>query len=203
MIRARWLLGTFVLLGALVTPLRAQQRPHRSGFYLELGGGVATSRASCAGCEDVTRNNGNSSTLRLGFPLSDHVMLGLEAFSFGNKGGFSFYSVEDESRVQTSTTQAVVLWYPTKTGLFVKGGTGIAESQFFVPQEGSDSVSVKGTGVGLTLGLGYDLNLSRRFALTTNAGIHVTAIGDVQLPSGPVDDVIATIYSLNIGLTLR
>lgn len=197
--KARLLIAALLLWAA---PLAAQ-RPHRSGFWLELAGGPANVRVGCGGCDEVTRNTVASNTIRFGFPLSDHVMLGLEAFSFTNKGGFAFANSEDQTRTESGVLEAVLLWYPTKSGLFIKGGTGIASSDFFVAQEGADSATVSGTGVGLTVGLGYDFAISRKFAITANAGIHVAAIGDVLLPTGNVDDVIATVYSISVGVTLR
>lgn len=123
-------------------------------------------------------------------------MIGLEVFSFSGDG-FGFANVDDTSHSGTGVTEIALLWYPWKSGLFIKGDTGVASSDFRLARENGDSLLVRGTGVG------YDLNLSRRFAFTTNTAIHVAAIGDITLPSGNVDDVIATIYSLNIGFTLR
>ena len=44
---------------------------------------------------------------------------------------------------------------------------------------------------------------SRRIALTANLATYVTAVGDIVLPTRRVDDVIATIYELGIGFTIR
>lgn len=197
------LAGTTVLAAQEVAEKpKKVQRPHRSGFWLEIGGGPGSARVGCAGCEEVTRNSGATNTIRLGFPLSDHVMFGIEALSFSGDG-FGFANLSEKSHSGTGVTELVLLWYPGKSGFFIKGGTGIASSDFRLATEAGDSVLVRGTGVGLTTGIGYDLTLSRRFAFTTNAAIHVAAIGDITLPSGNVDDVIATIYSINIGFTLR
>ncbi len=61
----------------------------------------------------------------------------------------------------------------------------------------------EGVGVGLTFGLGWDFAISRKFAITANAAAFITAIGDLVLPSGTVDDVIATMYVVSIGFTVR
>jgi hypothetical protein len=90
--------------------------------------------------------------------------------------------------------------------LFFKGGVGAAFGQFAVPYD-SGGVAVAdtsgGAGIGLTFGLGWDLPISRKFAITANAATFVTALGDVALPGRKVDDVIATIYQASIGFTIR
>ena len=55
----------------------------------------------------------------------------------------------------------------------------------------------------MTFGVGYDLNLSRRFALTATGAANVAAIGDLVLPTVTIDDAIASMYHLTIGLTVR
>lgn len=195
-------LGVLLLTLGLVPALAAQARPHRTGFFMEIGAGPASARVGCSGCEEVTRNSGTSSTIRVGFPLSDHVLISLEAYSFSDEG-FAFANANDKAKTESGTTSIALLWYPGKSGFFLTGGTGIASSDFTVQREGQSDLTVQGSGVALTVGVGYDLTLSRRFAFTTNAGIHVGAIGDVALPASNVDDVIATIYSVNIGFTLR
>jgi hypothetical protein len=98
---------------------------------------------------------------------------------------------------------AVVLWFPWRSGAFLKGGVGIADGTFSATPEPGAPVITEGIGVGLTFGLGYDLPLSRTFAITANAAAFIAAIGDIVLPSGVVDDVIATMYVFAIGLTVR
>jgi hypothetical protein len=49
----------------------------------------------------------------------------------------------------------------------------------------------------------FFVSVWRSLALTASAGVWVTAIGDVVLPTTTVDDVIATMYNLSIGLTIR
>ncbi len=57
--------------------------------------------------------------------------------------------------------------------------------------------------MGLTFGAGWDLAISRKFAITANVAAYVTAVGDVVLPGRRVDDVIATMYQGAIGFSFR
>ena len=193
------------LVPALVAALWVRapaQRPHRSGFWLETGSGPGAVRIACSGCPNVTTAGGSSGYLRLGGALSDKVFFGVESFGFTNQH-FAFAGHEASVVAEDGSLGAVVLWYPWRGGVFLKGGVGLARGTFTVTPDSAPALHATGTGVGLTLGLGFDLTLSRRFALTANAADCITAIGDVVLPGTRVDDVIATMYQATIGITLR
>ena len=87
-------------------------------------------------------------------------------------------------------------------GAFAKSGVGIAVGEFTVGEQSSQTV-VDGIGVSLTFGVGADVPIWRSLALTANGGVWFSAIGDIVLPNTRVDDVIATLYSINIGFAIR
>jgi len=180
----------------------AAQRPHRSGLWFELGGGPAAVRVACAGCADVSFEAGSGGDLRLGGVLSDRVLLGVETFGFDDET-FGFTAGDTAFVAETGTVAAVVLWFPWRSGAFLKGGVGIAEGSFTTTPTPGSPVIAEGVGVGLTFGLGYDVAISRKFAITVNAAAFITAIGDLVLPTSTVDDVIATMYVVSIGFTVR
>jgi hypothetical protein len=193
-----------VLLFVLGTPVAAQ-RPHRSGFWIETGGGPSQIRVGCTGCEDVTRRAGSGGYLRLGGAVSDRVMFGVESWTLADET-FGFARDDTSLVAENTSLAAVILWYPWRSGFFLKGGVGLAYGDFTLPAETTllaEPVRTRGTGVGLTFGAGYDLPIWRSLALTTSAGVWVTAIGDIVLPAFRVDDVIATMYGATIGLTIR
>ena len=197
--RLRWLVPA---LAALLSGRAPAQEPHRSGFWLETGSGPGAVRIGCSGCPDITTAGGSSGYLRLGGVLSPKVLLGVETFGFTNQH-FAFAGQAASVIAEDASLGAVVLWYPWRGGVFLKGGLGLARGTFTVTPDSSPVLHATGTGVGLTLGAGFDLRLSRRFALTLNAADCITAIGDVVLPGTRVDDVIATMYQLTLGLTVR
>jgi hypothetical protein len=187
-----------VLLG---TPLAAQ-RPHRGGLWAELCNGPANVRVASSGSEEVTTKPGWGACIRVGGVLSDKVLLGVESFGFVD-ATFGFAEQDTSVVAETGTFTAVVLWFPWRSGFFVKGGVGVAEGDFTVTASPGQLVTASGEGVGLTFGLGFDLPISRKIALTANAGAVVAAIGDVVLPGTRVDDVIAMIYHVGLGITIR
>jgi hypothetical protein len=187
----------------LTAPLSAQRprRPHRGGLWGELGGGPGRVRVACSGCNDVVTAAGPTSYLRIGGTVSDHVLIGFEAFSLLDRA-FGIATGDTTTRAETSIAAVVVIWFPGRHGLFCKGGVGIANGQFTIPRSaGTDTTN--GTGIGLTFGVGWDFPISRKFAVTTNVAAYVTAVGDVLLPGRRVDDVIATMYQGSIGFTFR
>ncbi|MGD8277664.1 MAG: hypothetical protein PVH00_06540 [Gemmatimonadota bacterium] len=177
------------------------QRPHRSGLWGELGGGPSSVRIACSGCADVTRRSGSGGYFRVGGAVSDRILIGVEAFSLVDEA-FGFSEGDTSIVAENVSLAGVVLWYPGRTGIFLKAGVGLASGEFTIPGTPEPVVS-QGIGTGLTFGIGFDLPIWRGLAVTGNAGTWVTAIGDVVLPDATVDDVIATLYGLTFGFTLR
>lgn len=189
-------LGFCILcVAAFATPALAQRppRPHRSGLWAEFGVGPGLARVACAGCNDVVSSHGATGYIRFGGTASDHVLIGFEVFRLAQG--------HESTRAETATAAVVALWFPGRSGLFLKSGVGAAWGQFTVPGAGADTS--RGAGIGLTFGLGWDFRVSRQVAVTTNFAAYVTALGDVVEPGRRVDDVIATLYQAAIGLTFR
>lgn len=192
-----------LLVGVFPPAVAAGQRPHRSGLWVEAGGGFGYVRIASSGSTFVTSAPGSASYLRVGALLSDKVMLGIENFGFvDNMAGF--FHGDTSSLAETWSVAAVVLWYPWRSGVFAKGGVGAAQGTFTVtPAGGGGPVTARGTGVTLTFGLGYDKRVSRKFFITGCLCADIAGIGDVVLPTTRIDDMIASIYHLTVGLTLR
>lgn len=193
-----------LLAGLLAAGAEAQRPPpHRAGLWIEAGGGVGYVRIASGGTSNVTSAPGSVSYLRVGGRLSDRVLLGVENFGFVDEM-LGFFRADTSSIGQTWSLGVVVLWYPWRSGVFVKGGVGAAQGTFTVtPPSGGSPVTARGTGVGLTFGLGYDQRISRKVALTGCVCADIGGIGDVVLPTTRVEDVIASIYHITLGITIR
>ena len=184
------------LLVSLLVPVAQAQRPHRAGVWLETGAGPGYVRIASSGSTDVTSAAGATYYVRAGALLSDKVLLGVEYFRFMDET-FGVFRADTSSVAETWSLAVIVLWYPWRSGLFVKGGVGAAQGTLTAP------VTAHGTGVGMTFGLGYDQRISRKIALTGCLCADIAGIGDVVLPTTRVDDVIASIYHATIGFTIR
>jgi hypothetical protein len=177
-------------------------RPHRAGLWGELGFGAGHLRVACANCTSVVPADGPTSYLRIGGTVSDHVLIGFEAFSQLDKA-FHFSLDASSTTAETATAAIIIMWYPGRTGLFFKGGVGAAGGQYTIPRNGAPADTSSGAGMGLTFGAGWDWSISRKFALTANVSTFVVAVGDIVLPGERVDDVIGTMYQASVGFTFR
>ena len=190
----------FSLLGP-AQEVTAQARP-RGGLWVEAGWGAGTVRSACSACAAVTVAYGTSSHLRVGGAVSPRVLLGIELFALHSS---DLLLAEGLAPVdaENGSLAPVVIWYTGGSGLFLKGGVGLARGTFTVrPATGGIATTERG-GLAITFGVGFDVGIASWLALTANLGTYVTAIGDIPLDGAVVDDVVATVYEAGVGLTLR
>ena len=185
------------LLGALLAGPAAAQNPVRHGFWLDAGVGYGRLRVRCTTCSEVGTSYGGTVTVTFGHSVSRKVMLGLEGqvWSDWEKG--------PQEHVRSLTV--VAQWYPSRGDrFFLRGGTGIVQGPVVPSGTGASPASVKGTGVGLTFGVGYDIALGRRYGLAIQAASHVAALGDLALPDGVhLNDTIAYVTRISVAFVVR
>lgn len=170
------------------SPARAPKRG--GGLWLDAGFGYGHVRLTCVTCPKVVAATGAAVTVTAGFTPARNVLLGLQAQQWSSTGG-------SVSR-HVSSLLAVVQWYPwPATGFFVRGGNGIVRGP------GAQASSTQGTGVGLALGLGYDVKVNRRLGLTVEAATNISAFGDLIVDGQPADDVIGYVSRLGVAVVLR
>ncbi len=190
-----------ILLGVVGAGVSAQQVP-RAGFWLEGGTGTGTIRSAGSGSEEITVAYGRSLHLRVGGAVSSRVLLGMELFTLDSddlpldQGGPAVDA-------RNGSIAPVVLWYVGTSGLFLKGGVGLARGTFTARSASGQAVAAKRTGSALSFDVGFDIDVVRWLALTANLGTYIMAIGDVYVDGEGVDDLVATVYEAGIGLTFR
>jgi hypothetical protein len=180
----------------------AGQASARSGFWLEAGWGAGTVRSACSACPSVTVAYGTSTHLRAGTALSARALLGLEFFAL-HSTDLVLADGTPPVDAENGSIAPVVIWYVGRSGLFLKGGVGLARGTFTVRSTSGEPVTTERTGSAITFGVGFDLGVARRFALTANLGMNVAAIGDIDVDGTVADDVVATVYEAGVGITLR
>ena len=178
------------------------QRPHRTGLWAELAAGGGRLSMGCTECANPIRAPGSAGFIRLGGTLNDRVMLAWESAGFVDET-FGFADNDTTDVAEMETVSIVVLWFPWRHGFFMKGGVGVAQGRFTLANGAAAPDSTEGTGIGMTLGVGWDFPISRKFAISVNAASFITAIGDITLPTRRVDDVIGSTYQMSVGLTFR
>ena len=190
-------------LGLSACAITGPQRPHRTGLWGEIAGGAGRMRMTCSECTDPIQAPGGAAQTRIGGTLSDQVMLGAESAIFTDEAFGATLGDSNAVVAQLETVGVVVLWFPWRAGFFLKGGVSLAQGRFTIDNGALPPDSIEHTGVGMSFGVGWDVPISRRFAITGNAGTYVTAIGDIVLPSRRVDDVIGTMWQFTAGVTFR
>jgi hypothetical protein len=123
----------------------------RSGFWFNVGLGYGS-----LGCETCfgERVDGLSGGLSLGGTVSDRVLLGV--------GTTGWARSEDGVWLRAGTLDFRARFYPVRTsGFFMNGGIGLGSISI-----GTGRIAVTETGVGVMLGIGWDLQVGRNVSLT-------------------------------------
>lgn len=189
-------------------------RFHRRGLWGEISAGAGRLRMGCtttsttgpmptvSACTEPLSAPGSGGVVRIGGTLTPRVFLGWESAGFVDET-FGLATENANIQAELETISVVVLWFPGRSGVFFKGGVGLAHGQFTIPSDVAQADTATGTGVGMTFGLGWDVPITRKLALTANGATFITAIGDIRFPGGRVDDVIGTLLQLSFGITFR
>lgn len=155
----------------------AQHAATRRGFWFNAGLGVAS--YGCEGCDG--RESGGGGSLSLGGTLSQHLNVGVGVNVWAKEvGGVDLLA---------STITAMVRLYPSATGGFYLTG-GVGQGSLRASQSG---VAITESGLGLLLGLGYDIRVGRNISLTPFW--HGNALS--------VDGSTANFGQLGIGVTVH
>jgi hypothetical protein len=179
------------------------QQTSRSGFWLEVARGSGTVRNGCRDCDGVTSAYGSANHLRAGFGLAGTpVLLGLELFALSSTD-LDLVPGAPPLDAENGTIGPIVIWYFGGTGVYLRGGAGLARGTYTVRTAAGDAATVERTGSALTFGVGLDVGLLRWLAVTADVGTYIAAVGDMTVNGTLVDDIIATVYQASVGLALR
>ncbi|MBE2187110.1 MAG: hypothetical protein IAE99_10105 [Rhodothermales bacterium] len=200
----------FALLLLLAAPAAAQWpmalddgHPPREGFWAETGIGGGGSWVGCEGCDATPGRPSGVGYLRIGGKVDEKVAVGLELFRSLEPTRLPA-ELDSAVAVSNASLGPVVLWYPWRRAVFARVGVGLALKRAFLDRTGQPRTQIEqGIGAALSFGAGVDVPLRPRYALTLAVGAHYGAVGDIQTPGVLLDDVIATLYSATVGLTLR
>jgi len=126
----------------------------RQGFWIGFGFGGGTAGVTCEGCSS-DRFSGATGRLAIGGTVSPNLTIGGESHVWVNTQDQGV----DES---VGNVSASAYYYPSRTGnLFLQGGLGVSVYSF---DDGANTAEA--SGLGVILGIGYDIRLGRKFSLT-------------------------------------
>jgi hypothetical protein len=134
--------------------LRPAPQPSRGREGLWFNAGLGYGSLGCDTCADTA--SGGSGGLSFGWTISERLRLGIGTTGY-------YRSFENNVSVSASTFDALVHFYPVRTsGFLLTGGMGVGTISAAARGFGSASE----TGVGVVLGLGWDLPLGSKVSLT-------------------------------------
>ncbi|MEO8200509.1 MAG: hypothetical protein ABI679_08325 [Gemmatimonadota bacterium] len=162
----------------------------RSGFWFGAGVGSARADVSCNICISDPKSE-LSGNLRAGITLTRSVLLGLEGTGVANS--------EDGVNERYVALSVVVYTYPTRSGMFVKGGLGLIDYR-----ADDDIDRLTSRPLVAQVGVGYEFRLSRSLSLQPFGNLMATSKGNLSFNGTRVtDDVSFTLLQFGIGLALH
>lgn len=177
--------------------------PPREGFWAETGLGGGRALVGCEGCDDLAGRPSGIGYVRVGGKVDDKVAVGLELFRSLEPTRLPG-ALDSAVAVSNASLGPVVLWYPWRRAVFARANVGLALKRTFLDRAGQPRAQLeRGIGAALSFGAGVDVPVRPRYALTLAVGAYYGAVGDIQMPGKLLDDVIATLYTASVGLTLR
>ena len=193
--------GAVLLPAFSPTPSTAQVP--RSGFWAEAAGGPSRIAMSCGDCDRTVSAGSGGWAVRAGAALEDGVLAGIEFALPGADRVDLEDRAEGEAAAETWSASAVVLWYPWRSAVSLQAGLGVAGGTITVEPEDGQPVEADGTGLGLSVGFGWEFPVSRHVGVSARVGTWVAAIGDVASAGLFVDDALATSYAFVVGIVIR
>jgi hypothetical protein len=148
------------------------------------------------------RQSSGVAYVELGGTLNEHLLLGGE-FNMWRKTAALATNVNGALKVYN--LDATLTYYPAaKGGFFLKGGAGVSllDAELIGP---SSSLKLDlGSGLGVIVGLGYDIPISRNVSLTPALNYWGGRLGDLQFGSQTsFNNWRQNVVDLTIGITVH
>jgi hypothetical protein len=209
----RAVLGMLAVLGALMPSAAAaqdtasairdtqaatsdtQRAPFDSRLWLVAGLASATVRGACQTCENGTPYRHGASVLgNAGYRVNDRMDVGAEVF---------WVPIEtSQGRLRTTHVDAVAQFRPwSSRGFFLKGGAGLAFVRNWIDLSASGPLTSKALSV--VIGGGWHFRPAARVGLELFASQHAAALGDLQLASDDVPDIMGNFWSVGAAIVIR
>ena len=145
---------------AMAVAPEARAYPHeRTGFLIGFGLGGGSADVNYQGGGDTDRETGFGGNFLVGYAPRPDIAVHLETTGW--------YKEQDNASVTLRVAAAALTVYPGNVGFFVRGGVGFATSRLAAQVEELDgyTLSLDEYGFGLLGAVGYEVRLSRKFAL--------------------------------------
>jgi len=162
-----------VMLASLPLSAAAELHPNdHQGWVIGLGVGGGSAETK-VGSNSSDRKGGASGNFRVGYCFDPAFMLGLESTGLTRK--------ENGVTTSMSLVGAALTWYAPGTGFYARAGAGASSLDASSSQDvGSATLttSASQSGWGALAGIGYELRMTRRFAIGPAVDFAYGDVGD-------------------------
>ena len=166
-----------------------------SRIWIVAGAGSVTVRGDCQTCEeDYPYRSGGSILGNVGYRVNERADIG---------GEILWVPVSTAAgEIRVTHFDAVAQFRPWSTrGFFLKGGAGMAFVRNWVDAVGPEPINSKALSV--VIGGGWAFRRSERIGWQLFVSQHAGAIGDLQVASGEVSDVMSNFWTIGAALVFR
>ena len=185
----RALSSTLILTAAFAAAAGPAAAQDRGGLFVGFGAGWGSAKISCDNCGDSEREGSITGQVRVGTTLSERLSVGAELNGW--------FDEENDDRASLFLATAAFYFYPAERGLFVKGGVGLARTDFEVATQ-----TLSGMGLGVMAGAGYDFAIGTSTAITPTATVWYGKPGDLELDGIPVITGFSNnVFEVGVGIT--
>jgi len=176
--------GWSALALAITATSLQSQSVSRHGSWFSAGVGYGGAKSLCDSCSGEGRIGGTIVSLRAGTFLSSSFRLGgaLEGWVHSYNGASELMA--NTFATLTYTIRGLSDFF-IPDGSFLTVGLGLSNYRSEIVRHVADTVpGLSGLGWGFTLGVGYDVSLSRHFALTPTGNYVRGYVGDLNRTDG-------------------
>lgn len=183
-----------VLAVLLATDAAAQER---RGPEFSLGLGTGAIRVNCDNCGGADFSAAGMGQLSALWPVSNRVLLGVAAVGGGTG--------EAANETNYVGAQAEMRWAPNlRKGFTVRAGYGLAVTRSELTDSTGNQFVNNLTGMLVSVGAGWRIPVSARFALEPAVRSYIIAWGSVQVEPEPLlQNIVTTNLAVMVTLSYR
>jgi hypothetical protein len=176
----------------LAMPAEAHSQS-RQGLWASGGLGMGFGAARCNVCRG-SRDAGLAASLGAGASLGQAFALGVD--------GHRWSSDEGAVGLSIGAVNALLLWYPsTRTPWYFSFGTGVL--LYRANDDDPDIPAITATSLGIRAGVGYDLSIADKLAVTPYFNFIASVAADLEAAGESLTGARLTLIQFGVGLTYR
>lgn len=165
----------------------------RQGFWASGGLGMGFGAARCNVCRG-NRDAGVAASLGAGGSLGQAFALGVDGHGWSSDQGAVGLSI--------GAVNALMLWYPSaRMPWYFSFGSGVFV--YRATDDDPDVPAITATSLGIRAGLGYDLSIADKLAVTPYFNFIASVAADLEAAGESLTGARLTLIQFGLGLTYR